>query len=186
MYWDEVLRYENCIALNSIQCSYISSIRNRLLFSRASLSLGSAVSGKMTGLTALEAVSLSGGSSLRSSLAVWAISSEMSELAATEAVSTSGTLDSLNWSVGAVSGHVTGFTASVAVVRSGTLASSLSSESRTSLRAVSGEVVGFTAVEAVSSSAAHGSGSSLALLGAVAGHVSLSTAGETVRSVHFL
>ncbi len=167
-----------------IQCSYISSIRNRLLFSRASPSLDSADSGKVTGLTAFEAVSLSCGSSLRGGLAVRAISSEMSELAATEAVSTSGALHSLSWSVAAVSGHVTGLAASVAIVGSRSLASPFASKSRTSLRAVSGEVVCFTAVEAVSPSAAHGSRSSLALLRAVSGHVSVNTAGETVRSVH--
>ena len=81
----------------------------------------------MTGLTTLEAVALSGSSSLRSSLAVGAVSGKVTELTAAEAVSTSGSLGSLNRSVGAVSGDVTRLTASVAVVASGALASALPS-----------------------------------------------------------
>ena len=157
---------------------FLSSSSNRL---------GSAISGKVTGLTALEAVSLTGGSAVSAHFAVGAVSGQVTELTATEAVSTSagGGTSALDLRVGAVSSEMTSLTASVAVVASGgTLALSLSTETRTTLGAVSGEMVGFTAVEAVSTLATHGSRGSLGSVGAVASHVSLSTTSEASVVTH--
>lgn len=151
--------------------------------------LSSAVSGHVTGLAALEAVSLSRASAaLSRGLAVGAVSSQVAQLAASEAVSTSaGRTSTLDLGVSAVSSQVAGFTASVAIVASRTLASSLSTEARTALGAVSGEMIGLTAVEAVSTLLTRSSWDSLSFLRAITGHVSLSTAGEAavVEAHHF-
>ena len=139
----------------------------------------------MTELATLEAVSRARrAGSVSRHLGAWAVSGEVTELSAAEAVAASTTGESLGLGVGAISGNVPRLTASIAIVAAWLAATSHTTHSRTALWAITGKMVLLTAIEAASSLGTHSSWCSLGSLGAISGHMTLTTTGETTIIGH--